>query len=212
MSDAVERALSENHALIAAILEHHCNNRPLPAVALLERVQINLEFVAAVAEHGVPLAPPAPAPAPAHTHAPPLTAGLPPQSRIAPAPVSLAPAPLPNVTLAPAPQQQQQQQQQSMYWSNEEHARFEQGMRIHGDKGKDGKPDFKAIATMVGTRTPVQVRTHLQKIQKRPKAGEGSADPVAVSNAAATTIIPQVLSSPMPIASTTLQLQPQQRR
>lgn len=58
MGDAVDRALSENHALISAILDHYSAGRSVPAVALLERLQINLEFIAAVAEHGIPLAPP----------------------------------------------------------------------------------------------------------------------------------------------------------
>lgn len=58
MGDAIDRALSENHALISAILDHYSAGRSVPAVALLERLQINLEFIAAVAEHGIPLAPP----------------------------------------------------------------------------------------------------------------------------------------------------------
>lgn len=62
-----------------------------------------------------------------------------------------------------------------MYWSNEEHGRFEHAMRLHGESGKDGKPDLKKIATLVGTRNPVQVRTHLHKLQKRAAAKNGAA-------------------------------------
>lgn len=146
MSDAIDRALSENHALIAAILEHHSSGRHVPAVALLERLQLNLEFIAALSEQGVPTTLPVPV-QPSH---PDISATRPLAPRIAPAlPVHL-----------------QQQPVGTMYWTPDEHARFEQAMTLYG-QARDGKPNFKAIASYVGTRTPVQVRSHLQKVQKK---------------------------------------------
>lgn len=151
MGDAVDRALSENHALIAAILEHHNSGRHVPAVALLERLQMNLEFVAAIAEHGAPAAPPL------------LPAA---QVTLPPRPVFVQPHPPRIAPALPAA---------SSYWTKAEHARFENAMSIHASSGKDGKVNVKQIAQMVGTRTPVQVRSHLQKVQKKGrKEGEES--------------------------------------
>ncbi|OSX78476.1 hypothetical protein BU14_0108s0024 [Porphyra umbilicalis] len=45
----------------------------------------------------------------------------------------------------------------SRYWTAEEHGRFLEGLEIFGAK------DIKAISRHVGTRTPIQVRTHAQK-------------------------------------------------
>jgi SHAQKYF class myb-like DNA-binding protein len=41
-------------------------------------------------------------------------------------------------------------------WTEEEHGTFLQGLKLHGKQ-------WKTIATMIGTRTVVQVRTHAQK-------------------------------------------------
>ncbi|GJQ09278.1 hypothetical protein GpartN1_g1069.t1 [Galdieria partita] len=46
------------------------------------------------------------------------------------------------------------------YWTHEEHQRFVEGLSKYQ---KDGKPDLKAIAEYLGTRTPTQVRSHYQK-------------------------------------------------
>ena len=41
-------------------------------------------------------------------------------------------------------------------WTEEEHQVFLEGLKLHGKQ-------WKTIATMIGTRTVVQVRTHAQK-------------------------------------------------
>ncbi|GJD12912.1 Myb-like protein I [Galdieria sulphuraria] len=46
------------------------------------------------------------------------------------------------------------------YWTHEEHQRFVEGLSKYQ---RDGKPDLKAIAEYLGTRTPTQVRSHYQK-------------------------------------------------
>lgn len=188
MSDAIDRALSENHALIAAILDHHSSGRSVSAIALLERLQLNLEFIAAAAEHGLPIDPPSipMPPAPTTPTAPPPV--------LPAAPVPALSAPIPGIIgrstaarIAPAPNTVAQGiagtagsaahgPPGTMYWSREEHSRFEEGMRMYGESGKDGKPNFKAIASHVGTRTPVQVRSHLQKVQKKARREERESD------------------------------------
>ena len=167
MSDAVDRALSENHALIAAILEHQSSGRTVPAVALLERLQINLEYIASVAEHGFSEQQQQSSQQQHQIHhqQPHHSIG---NTTTLP---NISTLPLPHLSrIAPAPQhlhQQQTPQPATMYWTPDEHARFEEGMRLYGASGKDGKPNFKAIAVHVGSRTPVQVRSHHQKFQKK---------------------------------------------
>jgi SHAQKYF class myb-like DNA-binding protein len=46
---------------------------------------------------------------------------------------------------------------QTRYWSDEEHQKFLEGVNKFGAK------DVRAIAFVVGTRTPTQVRSHAQK-------------------------------------------------
>eukprot|EP01090_Pellita_catalonica_P006480 TRINITY_DN1670_c0_g1_i1.p1 TRINITY_DN1670_c0_g1~~TRINITY_DN1670_c0_g1_i1.p1 ORF type:complete len:213 (-),score=33.99 TRINITY_DN1670_c0_g1_i1:131-769(-) len=47
------------------------------------------------------------------------------------------------------------------YWSTEEHQLFLEGIKLHGTK------DLQKIADVVGTRTKIQVRTHLTKYNQR---------------------------------------------
>ena len=49
------------------------------------------------------------------------------------------------------------QKSQSRYWTEEEHQRFLEAIKSYGHK------DVKAIASIVGTRSATQVRTHAQK-------------------------------------------------
>uniref|UniRef100_A0A7S4NE03 HTH myb-type domain-containing protein n=1 Tax=Guillardia theta TaxID=55529 RepID=A0A7S4NE03_GUITH len=51
----------------------------------------------------------------------------------------------------------QPQEWKSRYWTAQEHQRFLDGLKVHGQR------NFKAIATLVGTRTSTQVKTHAQK-------------------------------------------------
>lgn len=166
---------------------------------------------------GVPPAPkPAPGP-PAASAAPPAPlAGVPPVKK--PAPVASAPAPphvassaasaatarpskskkkkgAPVVTMATAAQAQGgstgAQGENTGRWTAEEHRLFLQGLELHG-KG------WKKIASLIKSRTVVQIRTHAQKyFQKLAKArqngeegeiameGRGAASVTAVSPAAA---------------------------
>lgn len=258
MTDLVEQALTENVDIITTIIDHHSSGRELPAVALLERFAINLEYIGGIADHGLRIAlqaaahpaglqPPtahlvsqriapalAPVPSvllsrppaipPALRSASPVlplvsSAGLstmqaytsanPPFQRGARIPV-LHPAhsapfradPSTPASVAPRLGQILSGQVQSApgaanaaytaamghsapvmqtnAWSAEEHARFEEGLRLHGKGGRDGKPDFKKVATVVETRTPVQVRSHFQKVRKRARdediqQGQGTA-------------------------------------
>lgn len=77
----------------------------------------------------------------------------------------------PQTTTSQAPalpvQGQSMPQEQSKYWTRQEHQLFEEGLGLYGSSGKDRKPDLKAIADHIGTRTPIQVRSHLQKHLKR---------------------------------------------
>jgi len=50
------------------------------------------------------------------------------------------------------------------YWSEEEHERFLEGLKMFGDS------DHFAIANLVGTRSPRQVRSHSQKFFKKVQA------------------------------------------
>jgi SHAQKYF class myb-like DNA-binding protein len=53
------------------------------------------------------------------------------------------------------------------FWTPAEHELFEDGLRLYWESGKEGRPNLKAIADHVGTRTPIQVRSHLQKYVKK---------------------------------------------
>jgi hypothetical protein len=53
------------------------------------------------------------------------------------------------------------------FWTERERELFEQALAIHGGDARGGKPDLKAISRHIGTRTPVQVRSYLQKWLKR---------------------------------------------
>lgn len=65
------------------------------------------------------------------------------------------------------------------YWTQEEHQRFVEGLSKYQ---KDGKPDLKAIAEYLGTRTPTQVRSHYQKyilkLKKSQESNSGNQDSV----------------------------------
>jgi len=50
---------------------------------------------------------------------------------------------------------------QTRYWGEDEHARFLEGIRLHGEK------NYVAVSEVVRTRTAKQVRTHLQKYLMR---------------------------------------------
>ena len=60
---------------------------------------------------------------------------------------------------------------QSRYWTDEEHSKFVEGMKLFGAK------DAKKIAKHVGTRDSTQVRSHAQKyfIKLAQERGEESA-------------------------------------
>jgi SHAQKYF class myb-like DNA-binding protein len=60
---------------------------------------------------------------------------------------------------------------QSRYWTEEEHQRFLDAVKIYGAH------DHKAIATKVGTRTSSQVRSHSQKFFKKLEAHKGAGLP-----------------------------------
>lgn len=51
----------------------------------------------------------------------------------------------------------QQQEWKSRYWTAQEHQRFLEALKVHGQK------DFKSIASFVGSRSSTQVKTHAQK-------------------------------------------------
>mmetsp|Transcript_60659 Transcript_60659/g.149153 ORF Transcript_60659/g.149153 Transcript_60659/m.149153 type:complete len:371 (+) Transcript_60659:244-1356(+) len=60
---------------------------------------------------------------------------------------------------------------QSRYWTEEEHQRFLDAVKIYGAH------DHKAIAAKVGTRTSLQVRSHSQKFLKKLEVHKGSGLP-----------------------------------
>ena len=60
-----------------------------------------------------------------------------------------------------------QQQRQSRYWTDEEHTRFLQAVKVFGAN------DPRAIANAVGTRTASQVRSHAQKFFKKLEGYQG---------------------------------------
>lgn len=268
MSEVVDRALNENRALIAAILDHNAAGRHDAAVALLDRLQTNIEFIAAVADRGLPVHPttsnvPATTQLPVavreqqnvlppqlqNHHRPPPVHPCPPQAQListlptpqaataalaamavtpggtgvattmfsgtatiptipaAPAPTAILQPPniishqpsavgvLPSTMqipsssaprLAPmpgivAPIAHAPPRMASMFWAPDEHARFEHALRLYGTKGKNGKPDFKAIATHVGTRNPKQVRTHFMKTQTQSQQQQQVSTPMSNS-------------------------------
>lgn len=74
----------------------------------------------------------------------------------------LAPAPPPAAPQAP------RARAPVRFWSADEHARFLDALGAF-----DGKPDLKIIAEAVGSRTPTQVRSHLQKHLKKIAKGKG---------------------------------------
>lgn len=146
----VQRALVENAALIASILDHQNAGRLLTAAALLQRLQHNLAYVGSVAE--------------ASARPPTALSAAPPQREnrgralvLAPAPVAVAP---PAHARAP----------RTHGWSVEELGRLEEAMKTFGSCGRDGRADYRAIAAAVGSRTAVQVRSHLQKAAKKKRA------------------------------------------
>ena len=65
-------------------------------------------------------------------------------------------------------------------WTEEEHEVFLQGLQLHGKQ-------WKTIATMIGTRTVVQVRTHAQKyFQKMERKSRDTGGSVTPSHPKAT--------------------------
>lgn len=59
------------------------------------------------------------------------------------------------------PDEETPKRKSGRYWSIEEHAKFVEALE------KFGTRDIKTISAYVGTRTPTQVRTHLQKFLLR---------------------------------------------
>lgn len=49
---------------------------------------------------------------------------------------------------------------ENRFWTDDEHQRFLEGLRLYTE---NNKPDLKAIASHVGSRTVPQVRSHHQK-------------------------------------------------
>lgn len=139
-SSDIDRALRENESLIAAILSQQ-NAAPGSASGLLDRLQANLAYVSALAEVG-PGASPPPPPGPA-----PRTAA------------ALAPAgPVPPTPEAPG---------YGARWSDDERARLFEAWPCLSRAGRDGRPNYRALSEAVGTKTPAQVRAHVQKNSKR---------------------------------------------
>ncbi|EKX34435.1 hypothetical protein GUITHDRAFT_147214 [Guillardia theta CCMP2712] len=62
----------------------------------------------------------------------------------------------------------QQQEWKSRYWTAQEHQRFLEGLKVHGQR------NFKAIAGYVGTRTSTQVKTHAQKFFQKMARQKGN--------------------------------------
>ena len=65
------------------------------------------------------------------------------------------------VTAATTPTSDKDLSKQSRYWTSDEHKLFMEAVHQYGWK------DVKSIARHVGTRTPLQVRTHAQKLSMR---------------------------------------------
>jgi hypothetical protein len=163
---AVERALAENTALIASILSHHNRGRHACAAALLARLQRNLAYVASVADTALP-----PRHRPRGTRWPPV-----PSQRSHPG----LHQPAPQQNLEPTeqlPHQDRRLIQPVRFWTERERELFEQALTIHGGNAQGGKPDLKAIARHIGTRTPVQVRSYHQKWLKRQAKSKRAAVP-----------------------------------
>jgi len=80
-----------------------------------------------------------------------------------------------------------------VYWTAEEHQRFVEGVEKFGPK------DVKNISKVVGTRTPTQCRTHMQKylLHKNKWDNKHKVDPMKAS--AVTAVLP---AHPAPSAST----------
>lgn len=102
-------------------------------------------------------------------------------------------------------QLQPSHQQPVKYWTPREHVLFEEGLQLYGSQGRDGKPDLTAIADHIGSRTPVQVRSHLQKHLKRLQkagssnlTGSGSADrPTVSASSSASSLAPSAGAMPV---------------
>ncbi|KAK8812231.1 hypothetical protein WA158_007465 [Blastocystis sp. Blastoise] len=71
-----------------------------------------------------------------------------------------------------------QEKPKGRYWSTDEHERFMQAIERFGTR------DIKTISIFVGTRTPTQVRTHLQKFLLRLKK-QNTSNPVHMLNCTA---------------------------
>mmetsp|Transcript_27691 Transcript_27691/g.43229 ORF Transcript_27691/g.43229 Transcript_27691/m.43229 type:complete len:479 (-) Transcript_27691:207-1643(-) len=72
-------------------------------------------------------------------------------------------------------QKQEAQKSQSRYWTEEEHQRFLEAIKSYGHK------DVKAIASIVGTRSATQVRTHAQKYFMKLARARKQQDQVSLS-------------------------------
>lgn len=186
----IERVLRENAALIGAILEQQNVGRVVSAAALLQRLQHNLAYVAAAAESdNRPPRTPAPNAAAA------AAAGAATVRAHAPRPVALAPAPgvavLRDAPHARAPL--------THAWQPDELARLDAALARYATAGRAGRPDYRAIAAAVGSRTPAQVRSHLQKAAHKLRAVTPAdpiqCPPVQVSGPPTVAVAPPPLSS-----------------
>lgn len=77
-------------------------------------------------------------------------------------------------------------------WTEEEHEVFLEGLQMHGKQ-------WKTIATMIGTRTVVQVRTHaqkyFQKLERKNKDGGSSTSINGKSKAGKRKSLPSAMPS-----------------
>lgn len=167
---AVERALAENNALIAAALRHHSAGRHAACASLLCRIQRNLVYVASIADiaapaSSVPMGMTTPA-APSTT----IAAQDDTDQQIRPTNgdgQGIAPAQAANTPHNPENEGKDRRPKRliapAKHWTDDERKLFEEALELYRTSGKKGRPDIYAIAQHVGTRTPVQVRSFLQK-------------------------------------------------
>lgn len=164
-SEYVQALLEENQCIIVAVLDALRAGRAAECAALQRRLQANLLWLASVADHQT--APGAVAP----------------RSATARAAQAARALPKPPAAGAAAQQQGAGGSKRGAYWSAEEHELF---LASYGKNGKN----LNAIAKDVGTRTPQQVRTHLQKWlikegKKRKKEADAAAGTAGAADGAA---------------------------
>jgi len=149
-TEAIQRVLEENQGLIEAIISNQNRGKLDDCMVYQQKLHQNLAILASLSDQ------------------------QPAERRVMSQAPSILPASEGSLSSKPSGGPSDggsNEKKEVRYWSEEEHQKFLEGLRLFSNNGRF---DLKAIAKHVGTRTPVQIRSHLQKhlLKEKSKSGQ----------------------------------------